>query len=209
MSDFENTIDKYGDEAVMDSLISRTITEFKDDVITKVGSYAFSDCKELTEVELPNCAKLEGYEHFVGCTGLRKVSLPSVTAIAQRCFRNAGNSELEVYVPSATDFYSGAFSGAKAKLIDTSNLTTINLQCFMSGEVTHLVLRNNAVCKLIRYEDGIKNVTYIYVPSRLIDAYQNDESWKEYSEKFRAVEDYTKDGKTTGELDWEKINGNT
>ena len=41
MSEFINTIDVLGDDAVIDSIIDRTITEFKDNTLTTIGQYAF------------------------------------------------------------------------------------------------------------------------------------------------------------------------
>ena len=53
MTDFTNTIDVVGDEALSDSIIERTITEFKDDHVLTVGHGAFYYCTALTTVDLP------------------------------------------------------------------------------------------------------------------------------------------------------------
>ena len=54
MSEFINTIDALGDDVVIDSIINKTITEFKDDKVTSVGQYAFYGCTQLSDVDLPN-----------------------------------------------------------------------------------------------------------------------------------------------------------
>lgn len=59
MSEFINTIDVLGDDAVIDSIIERTITEFKDNVVTEVGRWAFYSCSKLTIVDLPNVVSLK------------------------------------------------------------------------------------------------------------------------------------------------------
>ena len=46
---------------------------------------------------------------------------------------------------------------------------------------------------------------YIYVPAALIDSYKTASNWSTYANQFRALEDYTVDGTTTGELDSTKI----
>ena len=46
---------------------------------------------------------------------------------------------------------------------------------------------------------------YIYVPAVLIDSYKAATNWSTYAAQFRALEDYTVDGTTTGELDETKI----
>jgi hypothetical protein len=46
---------------------------------------------------------------------------------------------------------------------------------------------------------------YIYVPSTLVDSYKTASNWSSVASRFRALEDYTVDGTTTGELDPNKI----
>ena len=54
--------------------------------------------------------------------------------------------------------------------------------------------------------DGLKD-GYIYVPRALVDSYKTATNWTTFADQFRALEDYTVDGTTTGEMDWDKING--
>ena len=46
---------------------------------------------------------------------------------------------------------------------------------------------------------------YIYVPRALVDSYKAASKWSTYANQFRALEDYTVDGTTTGALDETKI----
>ena len=74
-----------------------------------------------------------------------------------------------------------------------------------------LVLRNtDAICTTegssAIARSGIANGTgYIYVPRALVEEYKAATNWSVYSTQFRALEDYTVDGTTTGELDETKI----
>lgn len=143
MSEFVNTIDLLGDDVVIDSIIDRSITEFKDDVITVVGTRAFNNCKNLLSVIMPN-----------------------VTNLAQECFRETG--------------------------------------------LKYLVLSNEKMCTLdntsVLLDTSIASGTgHIYVPSALIEDYKAATNWSTYADQFRALEDYTVDGTTTGELDESKI----
>lgn len=90
MADFINTIDALGDDVVMDSIIDRTITEFKDDQITSIGGYAFRNCTALTEVDLPTVTSL-GSNAFYGCTALNEVIFPNVTTIDADVFNYCSN----------------------------------------------------------------------------------------------------------------------
>lgn len=58
MTDFTNTIDVVGDEALSDSIIERTITEIKDDHVLTVGHGAFYYCTALTTVDLPEATSV-------------------------------------------------------------------------------------------------------------------------------------------------------
>ena len=46
---------------------------------------------------------------------------------------------------------------------------------------------------------------YIYVPAALVDSYKAATNWSNFAAQFRALEDYTVDGTTTGALDPTKI----
>ena len=76
---------------------------------------------------------------------------------------------------------------------------------FQDSSITALVLRGSAVPTLsgVLYWSG--NIKYIYVPAALVDSYKVATNWSTYEAKFRALEDYTVDGTTTGDLDETKI----
>ena len=72
MAEFINTIDVLGDDVVFDSIIDRTITEFKDNSVETVGKYAFTKCNALVTVLLPNVKSIGVYA-FNNCTNLTAV----------------------------------------------------------------------------------------------------------------------------------------
>ena len=80
-----NTIDVLGDEQTAALLISRTITEFVDDVLTVLGYYTFNGCSALTNVSLPNVTSI-GNGAFQGCSALTNIDLPNVTSIGSSAF---------------------------------------------------------------------------------------------------------------------------
>lgn len=82
MAEFINTIDLLGDDAVIDSIIDRTITEFKDDKITSIGAYAFYGCEMLETIEFPNVTSGLGEGAFRNCKSLKAITpntFPKVT----------------------------------------------------------------------------------------------------------------------------------
>ena len=113
MADFINTIDVLGDSATTDSILARTITEFKDDTITTIGTGAFNKCTELTIVVLPKCSEIRPTA-FTSCTALKAVILPG-NEVCKLTSTNAFNITSipkgtgYIYVPAAlVDSYKAA-----------------------------------------------------------------------------------------------------
>lgn len=76
MSEFINTIDVLGDDAVIDSIIQRTITAFRDNSVKKVGHSAFYSCEWLNIVDLPSITTIDS-DAFNGCRNLNALILRS------------------------------------------------------------------------------------------------------------------------------------
>lgn len=111
MADFVNTIDVLGDDAVVDSIINRTITEFKDDKVSNVGKYAFAQCQALTEVDVPAATKLWDAA-FQYCTSLKTINAPLCAELGAQAFQYAGVES--VNFPLVTLFGSSVFAQCKS-----------------------------------------------------------------------------------------------
>jgi hypothetical protein len=96
--------------------------------------------------------------------------------------------------------------------VDLSKVTSIGKQAFRDCPVlkTFIIRQSDSVCTLT-YTYTFKNTLiesgngYIYVPDSLLDQYRQATNWAAYADQIRALEDYTVDGTTTGELDESKI----
>ncbi len=80
----EYTVAKGGGE-----LSGRVVIPRKNDVypVTKIRSYAFSGCSEITELVLPDTIVSIGEAAFIGCENLETINIPeSVTSIDSRAF---------------------------------------------------------------------------------------------------------------------------
>ena len=101
------------------------------------------------------------------------------------------------------------------KLQETADLGTVGTigdRAFNSCFSLHTlaIRKDDTVCALTGqyslYGSKIENGTgYIYVPSALVDTYKAATNWSNFASQFRALEDYTVDGTTTGELDLAKM----
>jgi hypothetical protein len=152
---------------------------------------SFGNNPNLKEINFPLVTEI-GYNAFGNCTALEKVVFPSVTFV--NGFRGCKNL-IEADFPVA-EKVSGYFS-------------------FCGSGIERLILRNTNV--MAPLDDGTafhyinettpihKGTGYIYVPKALIEDYKAATNWSVYALQFRALEDYTVDGTTTGALDETKI----
>lgn len=101
------------------------------------------------------------------------------------------------------------FSGCSSLVTaDFLAVTSIQIYAFSScNAMKTLVLRSGTMCdgyasNIFLYAPG---PTHIYVPAALLEDYKTNAGWTSFADRFRALEDYTVDGTTTGELDPTKI----
>ena len=126
---------------------------------------------------------------FCLCYELTGITAPNVTKIGNLCFSN----------------------DTSLLRCDFSQSLTFNDRCFYNCNcLTAFIMRSKELTQLSSNQvfqySGISNGTgYIYVPSALVDSYKTATNWSVYADQFRALEDYTVDGTTTGELDESKI----
>lgn len=194
MSDFINTSDILGDDELMDRLIQKTITEYADNRVITIGATAFSTCMALVSIDIPSATYCT-QSAFSGCHALKAVNLPAVQDIELSGFADCYALE-KISLPSAMHLYTSSFKNCSA--------------------LVALILPGDILCGLMATNvfsgtpigDG---TGYIYVPAALLsdtDAtmdYRQATNWSTYAAQFRALEDYTVDGTTTGELDETKI----
>ena len=187
MPEFVNTMDVLGEGAVIDSIFKRTITELKDNRITKVGQYALYKCTALEEVDLPNATAVLG-SAFYGCAGLTSVNLPKATYLEDSAFFGC-KALTYMDFPSAETLKASLFSSCTA-------LKTLILRS-TSGVVT-MGHANTLAYTAIANGEG-----YVYVPTALYEQYLTADKWSTYANQFRKLEEWTVDGTVTGELDLE------
>lgn len=83
-------IESGGDTSVEDGLVTGTITEFSNNRVASVGSYAFAYCSRLTSVSFPAATTIGGYA-FQRCSRLTSVSFPKVTMISNSAFQSCSS----------------------------------------------------------------------------------------------------------------------
>lgn len=205
----------------IDALINRSITEVSSNV-TLVGENSFANCLSLASADFPLATKVS-HNAFTDCGSLQSINIPLVQNIGQQTFSGC-QSLTSACLPCVTFINSSAFY--KCYLLETVD---IGSTAYISGYAFRMcyslkafIMRStekndlgatSAFLDCVHIlgtadetynPDGLKD-GYFYVPRSLIDSYKADGKWQEYESQFRALEDYTVDGTTTGALDESKI----
>ena len=182
-------------------------------------------CSALTALNLPKMTQAGSYSFRD--TKIENIDFPLLGSVGSNCFGNSwalsGGPFLKtVKLPSYTGPAASVttpqvfYQQTKLETVDfgtgvVSNYMAIGAQDFYGcSSLKAVIIRYDRVATL-RNANAFQNTPiasgtgYIYVPSALIASYQAATNWATYSAQFRALEDYTADDTTTGELDPTKI----
>lgn len=202
----------------LDSLITREISgAYTNDRVTQIGEYAFANCTEITDINLPNvinisynsfhgCTKLKaislphcqvaGGNSFYGCSNLEAVSLPSCHTLGTGALGSVfwGCSKLsQVSLPLVTTIMSFTFRDTVIQKIDFLSVNNIESSAFIyARQLDTLILRNSNVCVLknINAFDSTKiaaGTGYIYVPDNLVDSYKIATNWVTFANQIKPI----------------------
>ena len=196
---------------------------------TTVYSYAFQMASKLVSVSfdsLVHDSNNPEYGFLQGCSKLERANFPKLVQLHRSQFSSCAVLT-EILIPSATILGRDSFSGCRSLVqLNAPSANNIQKNCFNSCcSLKALLLRNTSKVCYLAYADAFTNCYhyhgtvdatynpdglkdgYIYVPRALIEDYKVATNWTTLADQFRALEDYTVDGTTTGEMDWDKING--
>ena len=204
-------IESGGDTRMEDGLVTRTITEYSNNRVESIGSYAFLYCSRLTSVSFPAATKI-GVQAFQCCSRLTSVSFPAATTISAYAFQSC-SSLTSVSFPKVTTIGSYAFSRCSrltsvsfpkvtrigdqafaycSSLTSVSfpKVTTISKSAFQCcSSLTTLYLTGSSLCSLAAStaftSTGIGfSKGYIYVPSSLVASYKAATNWAFFSNRI-------------------------
>ena len=120
---FTNTRDVIGDQATLDGLVARTLSEFRENGVDSFSSYALMNNTGLINIEMPGLSSgVHGAQVFDGCLNLTYAAFPDMKSIGQSMFNSC----------------------AKLETVSAPNITTIGDNAFRSCITLHSVAFPNA-----------------------------------------------------------------
>lgn len=124
------------------------------DGITSIGSYAFCDCGEVTEVSLPAGLKKIGFAAFGSCGKLKNINLPDgLETIDDYAFDCCSALESIVIPDSVTDLGGSVF-------FDCYNLVSANIPAGVTELKMHLFWRCLRLTGITAIPDQITKIGY-------------------------------------------------
>ena len=198
-----------GGDNQIDSFLDGTVTEVSSDA-SMVRVYSFYNCQGLTSVNLPKATKIQT-SAFNSCKALENLNAPNVTEVGSETFSTCTSLKKIIFPKLKTASSKSFRSCIVLEIADLGIVQSLSQECMAyCYALKALVLRKTeSICTIqsttFTKDDRFK--PYVYVPAALIDSYKANSYWNIYSDyvQFRALEDYTVDGTTTGELDESKI----
>ena len=217
-----------GDTEILKAILEIPTVSGKLDIVSSsvesLRGYALSNHAGLRSVTLPACTKVEGHalewslnitsvsfcpdgvslatsalervQKLASFTGKMKDSGLYYPKVGNYCFRY--DSALKsVDLDFVNDAETINWKIGQGAFIGCSALDTLILRC-----TDMVVVAEDDYSIPPKVKDG---TGYVYVPQALLASYQAATNWSTYAAQFRALEDYTVDGTTTGALDPAKI----
>lgn len=188
---FVSAVDGIPDK--MDEYVSGNLTEYYHATLTNPMNFGFCYCQKLKKAEFPELIN-SGYYGFQHTEALVELIAPKLEIVGECGLACSG-----------------------LKKADFPLLREIHPQGFNWTPVETFILRRTDVMCTLANSNGMANTAiargtgYIYVPRKFLSDtdstmdYRQATNWSVYANQFRALEDYTVDGTTTGELDESKI----
>ena len=174
----------------IDALLDGTITAL-DSNAAKIHQYACRAREGLVTVNLPEATEIETYA-FYGCKGLTTFTAPKMEILGTQAFAQC-SAATEFIFPRLTKLSDYEFNGCSAlKKADIGLVSSVPRYTFGSCKALETVIvRSGSVPTLNSAAFSSANFAgYIYVPAALVDSYKTASYWSNYTNQYRAIEDY-------------------
>ena len=168
-----------------------TYWEGNDYTVTEIVNMAFSYCKTLSSVSIPNTVTSIRNEAFLGCTDLTTINIPAgVTSIGDSVFSGC-TSLTSIDLPDNLQSLSyGLFSGCSAlqSIVIPDGVISMGYIAFEGcNSLTSITVKATTPPRLLDSGEIPSNVTNIYVPAGSVEAYKTASGWSEFENIISAI----------------------
>lgn len=163
-------VESAADTSAEDGFVTGELTEYRNDRVTYINSYAFATMHSLAMVSVPT-VDMVGMAAFYACPGLTTVDMPSARVIHTEAFYNCTALE-RLDLPSISTIFDEVF--------------------YRCSSLTTLILRRTSVSTL-RHTNALASTPiasgegYIYVPDSLVDSYKAATNWSTYASQIKPI----------------------
>lgn len=165
-----------------DVVIPSTIDGY---LITTIGSYAFTDCNNITSITIPNSVTSIDTGAFSSCDNLKKVVIPdSVTEIGSSVFefcKNLTDVTLSKSVTKISDYMFADCDSLTNEMIHNiiihSNITSIGSYAFYLCDNLTNVIIPDCVTEIGTAAFSFCNIEYLHIPESVINITGDIMSW--------------------------------
>ena len=137
--------------------------------VTSIGENAFSNCRNLTSITIPNSVTWIGSGAFAGCSSLTSVIIPnSVTSIEEIAFYRCSSLTSVTIGTSVTSIGVGAFSSCSSltSVIIPNSVTSIGNQAFYDcSNLTSVYIGNSVITIGPSAFNNCSKLTSINIPN--------------------------------------------
>ena len=158
---------------VATAIVTRTITEYSNTEIARIGNYALSYCSNLVRVNTPNVTAIASLA-FAECAALEYFAKPTAVtgcSLGGYAFQNCTSLKRLDIIGKGT-IGAGTFSGC-------SSLNAFILRNPYSNDVVALANRNVFTGTPIASGNG-----YVYVALDFVEAYRTKTNWVSYASQI-------------------------
>lgn len=159
---------------------------------TKIGKRAFSGCRGLTSITIPDSATSIEEAAFQDCSGLTSVTIgSSVTSIEDNAFDNCSGL-ISINIPNSVtsiEGYAFAFCSSLTSITIPNGVSSIGNGVFYNcSKLTEMTILATTPPTLSDTNAISTATTTIYIPKGTLNAYQTATNWSDFASKFIEME---------------------